>query len=105
MGYRFYFCMLIALSLFSGAANARQQGYAIDFLNGESSTQGVRLAYRPYVNQVAEIPVLGKVDMYWELSVNFWVFNQESFSYIFPNIWRKPFFLLKYSIEIVPIKK
>lgn len=79
MSYRLNFCILIALSLFSSAANARQQGYAIDFLNGESSTQGVRLAYRPYVNQVAEIPVLGKVDLYWELSVNFWEYGAQNY--------------------------
>jgi hypothetical protein len=78
MGNRFFVWILITFSFFSGVANARQQGYAIDFLDGESSTQGVRLAYRPYVNQVADIPWLGKVNLYWEISASFWEYGQHN---------------------------
>ncbi|GAC32584.1 acyloxyacyl hydrolase [Paraglaciecola polaris] len=53
-------------------AQAAKQGIAVDYLLGSDDIQGVRLAYRPYATQLTEIKWLGNLDVYWEVSVNFW---------------------------------
>ena len=54
---------------------AYDQGYAIDYLVGEGDISGLRLAYRPYYTELTEVPWFGRLDVYWELSVNFWEFG------------------------------
>ncbi|WP_416307652.1 acyloxyacyl hydrolase [Neptunicella sp. SCSIO 80796] len=54
------------------------QGIAIDYLDGESNLTGIRLAYRPYYGQVTQIEYLGGLDIYWEMSVNFWEYGQDN---------------------------
>jgi hypothetical protein len=78
MRKQYIFGLSLFLVLVSGTVHAREQGYAIDFLNGEGSTQGIRLAYRPFTHQVAEIPWLGKVDLYWEIGANFWEYGEQN---------------------------
>ncbi len=57
---------------------AYDQGYAIDYLVGEGDISGLRLAYRPYYTELTEVPWFGRLDVYWELSVNFWEFGAEN---------------------------
>jgi lipid A 3-O-deacylase len=72
----------IAIALFLGiihfSANAADQSIAIDYLHGEGDLSGIRLAYRPYHGQITQIEWLGEVDLYWELSVNFWEFGADN---------------------------
>jgi len=66
------------LAISSLSANASKQSIAIDYLHGEGDLSGVRLAYRPYHGQITQIEWLGEVDIYWELSVNFWEFGADN---------------------------
>ncbi|WP_293751199.1 acyloxyacyl hydrolase [uncultured Paraglaciecola sp.] len=70
--------MVFALVLSSFSASAKNQSMAIDYLHGEGDLSGVRLAYRPYHGQITQIEWLGEVDIYWELSINFWEFGAEN---------------------------
>jgi hypothetical protein len=72
----------VAIALFLAvvhfSANAADQSVAIDYLHGEGDLSGIRLAYRPYHGQITQIEWLGEVDLYWELSVNFWEFGTDN---------------------------
>jgi lipid A 3-O-deacylase len=68
--------MLLGIVHFS--ANATDQSIAIDYLHGEGDLSGIRLAYRPYHGQITQIKWLGELDLYWELSVNFWEFGADN---------------------------
>jgi len=70
------FAIFLAMIHFS--ANAADQSIAIDYLHGEGDLSGIRLAYRPYHGQITQIDWLGDVDIYWELSVNFWEFGADN---------------------------
>ncbi len=70
--------IVFALVLSSFSASAKNQSMAIDYLHGEGDLSGVRLAYRPYHGQITQIEWLGEVDIYWELSINFWEFGAEN---------------------------
>ncbi|MFK3978687.1 acyloxyacyl hydrolase [Shewanella vesiculosa] len=59
------------LLIFSPAYSATQ-GVAIDYLLGEKQLQGIRLAYRPFYTNLTEFSWLGDLDVYWEMSANFW---------------------------------
>ncbi|MGY0565124.1 MAG: acyloxyacyl hydrolase, partial [Paraglaciecola chathamensis] len=63
---------LLSTYLTSSNAFAAKQGIAVDYLLGSDDIQGVRLAYRPYATQLTQIKWLGDVDIYWEVSMNFW---------------------------------
>lgn len=56
----------------------KQQTVTVDYLVGESDLSGVRLAYRPYSINVTQIPWLGEVGLYWELSANFWEYGADN---------------------------
>jgi lipid A 3-O-deacylase len=72
----------VAIAIFLGIihfyANAAEQSIAIDYLHGEGDLSGIRLAYRPYHGQLTQIEWLGEVDLYWELSINFWEFGADN---------------------------
>lgn len=70
--------IVFALVLSSFSASAKNQSMAIDYLHGEGDLSGVRLAYRPYHGQITQIEWLGEVDIYWELSINFWEFGADN---------------------------
>jgi hypothetical protein len=70
--------IVFALVLSSFSASATNQSMAIDYLHGEGDLSGVRLAYRPYHGQITQIEWLGEVDIYWELSINFWEFGADN---------------------------
>ncbi|WP_158966568.1 acyloxyacyl hydrolase [Paraglaciecola sp. L3A3] len=82
-----WFILLIAISavsLPSQNVQASEQAVAIDYLYGEDDITGVRLAYRPYNTQFTSIDWLGSLDVYWEVSVNFWEYgphNQHDTNY------------------------
>ncbi|QHJ11546.1 Lipid A deacylase PagL [Paraglaciecola mesophila] len=63
---------LLTTYLTSSNAFAAKQGIAVDYLLGSDDIQGVRLAYRPYATQLTQIKWLGNLDIYWEVSMNFW---------------------------------
>jgi lipid A 3-O-deacylase len=68
----------IILAIVHLSANAADQSVAIDYLHGEGDLSGIRLAYRPYHGQITPIEWLGEIDIYWELSVNFWEFGADN---------------------------
>jgi hypothetical protein len=73
--------LLLAMSsilLPSQSVKASEQAVAIDFLHGEGNLNGVRLAYRPYHTQLTTFELLGDLDVYWEVSVNFWEFGEDN---------------------------
>jgi hypothetical protein len=70
--------LVLSLAVSSFSASATNQSIAIDYLHGEGDLSGVRLAYRPYHGQITQIEWLGEVDIYWELSVNFWEFGADN---------------------------
>ncbi len=57
---------------------ANEQAVAIDYLHGEGDLTGIRLAYRPFHTQITSIEWLGDLDLYWEVSVNFWEFGEDN---------------------------
>lgn len=69
---------IVLIFITSSNAEANQQSYAIDYLYGEGDLSGVRLGYRPYHTELVEIKWLGKVNLYWELSINFWEFGADN---------------------------
>jgi hypothetical protein len=73
--------LLLALSftaLSSQNVLAREQAVAIDYLHGEGDLTGIRLAYRPHHTQITSFDWLGDLDLYWEVSVNFWEFGRDN---------------------------
>ncbi|MFC3096068.1 acyloxyacyl hydrolase [Alteromonas sediminis] len=62
----------------SSADNGVRQAVAIDYLHGEGDLSGVRLAYRPYTVNLKEAFLMGDVDIYWEVSINFWEFGENN---------------------------
>ncbi|MEP0354599.1 acyloxyacyl hydrolase [Paraglaciecola sp.] len=71
---------LLSVSTLFSSQNlyASEQAVAIDYLHGEQELSGIRLAYRPYQTQVTEFEWLGDLDVYWEVSLNFWEFGKEN---------------------------
>jgi lipid A 3-O-deacylase len=71
--------LTIPFSLLSSQSTfASKQAVAIDYLHGESDLSGIRLAYRPHNTQLTNFEWLGSLDLYWEVSLNFWEFGQDN---------------------------
>jgi hypothetical protein len=74
--------LLIASSAFSASSTAKDKAYssavALDLLIGSDDITGVRLAYRPYVYRLTDVPFFDELDIYWEASVNFWEFGENN---------------------------
>lgn len=51
---------------------------AVDLLIGSDDITGVRLAYRPYIYELTNVPYFDSVDIYWEVSVNFWEYGDDN---------------------------
>jgi len=81
-------CGLLPLQIAQAAkqnTEARKQSIAADVLIGEDDVSGLRLSYRPLVHQVKNIPYFDTLDVYWELSINFWEYgdnNQHQTNYV-----------------------
>lgn len=58
--------------------SAAPQTVAIDYLVGESNISGIRLGYRPFNMEVTQLPYIGPVDLYWELSANLWEYGKDN---------------------------
>lgn len=56
----------------------KYNGIAIDVLAGEDDVTGLRLAYRPYIYTLTNAPYFDSLDIYWELSVNFWEYGEQN---------------------------
>lgn len=65
-----------AVSHVHSAPNKTAQAVAVDLLVGSDDITGLRLAYRPYIYQVNNVPYFDQLDIYWEVSVNFWEFGE-----------------------------
>ncbi len=59
-------------------SEARIQAIAADILIGEDDVSGLRLSYRPLTHQIKNIPYFDTVDVYWELSINFWEYGDDN---------------------------
>lgn len=90
------------VNLFSVTSHA-YQAVAVDYLIGEGDVSGFRLAYRPYEVELKKFKRLGTLDVYWEVSLNFWEFSDTNrtetdfaiaispvFSKQFTTLWGKP---------------
>lgn len=77
----------ILLPLTSDAGEHKlSQAVAVDVLIGSDDINGLRLAYRPHIYHLQDIPFLDQLDIYWEVSVNFWEYgesNQHETNYVF----------------------
>jgi hypothetical protein len=51
---------------------------AVDLLVGADDITGVRLAYRPYIYEWEDVPYFDSLDIYWEVSVNFWEYGEDN---------------------------
>lgn len=78
MRYVVFVLFAVFLSVLPSTSQAQHQAIAIDYLLGEGDLKGVRLAYRPINTRLTEIEWLGDVDIYWEMSVNFWEFGEQN---------------------------
>ncbi|WP_460314946.1 acyloxyacyl hydrolase [Aliiglaciecola aliphaticivorans] len=56
----------------------RSQAVAADLLLGSDDITGVRLAYRPYVYELNDVPFFDQLDIYWEVSANFWEYGEHN---------------------------
>lgn len=54
------------------------QAIASDLLVGADDITGARLAYRPYIYELSNVPFFDKLHIYWEMSVNFWEYGQQN---------------------------
>jgi lipid A 3-O-deacylase len=57
-------------------SNSLSQAIAIDVLIGEDNVSGIRLSYRPHTYTIENVPYFKTLDVYWELSANFWEYGQ-----------------------------
>lgn len=49
---------------------------AVDLLIGSDDITGLRIAYRPHIYELHDVPYFESLDIYWEVSVNFWEFGE-----------------------------
>lgn len=65
--------------------NSLSHGIAMDVLLGSDNISGLRLAYRPHIYHLYDVPYFDQLDIYWEVSINFWEFgesNQHETNYV-----------------------
>lgn len=55
----------ILLAAYSFSANAVDQAIVVDYLHGESDLSGIRLAYRPYHDQITGSEWFADMNLYW----------------------------------------
>lgn len=80
----FYVTLLIPFTSVS-ADKTTSQAVALDLLVGDDNITGLRLAYRPHIYHLEAVPYFEQLDIYWEVSVNFWEFgesNQHETNYV-----------------------
>lgn len=68
----------VAQNVTAQSSTQRVQSVAVDMLIGESDLSGIRLAYRPVHQSFDQLFMLGKVDIYWEVSMNIWEYGQSN---------------------------
>ena len=72
---------------FSMVASDKQVNHAVavDLLVGSDDITGLRVAYRPHIYSLENVPYFDELDIYWEVSINFWEFgklNQHETNYV-----------------------
>lgn len=74
--------LLFAGVSYSTKSTAREHAVssavAVDLLVGSDDITGVRLAYRPHSYQLNDVPFFDSLDIYWEVSINFWEFGENN---------------------------
>jgi len=58
--------------------NKVSQAVAVDWLIGDDDITGVRLAYRPYIYELNDVPFFDTLNIYWEVSANFWEYGEQN---------------------------
>lgn len=58
--------------------NTLSSAVAVDLLVGSDDITGLRLAYRPHYYEINNVPYFDSLDLYWEVSVNFWEFGDNN---------------------------
>ena len=58
--------------------NTVSSAVAVDLLIGSDDITGVRFSYRPYTYQLDNVPYFDSLDVYWEVSANFWEFGENN---------------------------
>ncbi|MDN3385170.1 acyloxyacyl hydrolase [Pseudoalteromonas sp. APC 3358] len=57
---------------------AYSSAVAVDVLIGSDDITGLRLAYRPHSYELRDVPYFDSLDIYWEVSVNFWEYGENN---------------------------
>lgn len=72
--------LLVGLAFGSSASENtnKTSAVAVDLLIGSDNITGVRLAYRPYIYQLTDVPFFDSLDIYWEVSANFWEYGEDN---------------------------
>jgi len=60
------------------AAAKFDSAIAIDLLLGSDDITGIRVAYRPHISELKNVPFFDSLDIYWEVSANFWEYGQDN---------------------------
>lgn len=73
----FLVVLMLYIPTFNVAADTEPaQAIAVDLLIGSDDITGLRLAYRPHVYQLDNVPYFDVLNVYWEVSMNFWEFGE-----------------------------
>lgn len=51
---------------------------AVDLLVGADDITGLRLAFRPHIYQLHDVPFFDSLEVYWEVSANFWEYGDNN---------------------------
>ncbi|MCG7533526.1 acyloxyacyl hydrolase [Pseudoalteromonas sp. OOF1S-7] len=69
--------LLSLLTLVAAPVSAQQHGYAIHYIHGEGSVDGIKLAYQYHPK--LELPAAWRhFDVHFESSINFWRYGDEN---------------------------
>jgi hypothetical protein len=62
----------------SHSSYVQTQAVAADLLVGSDNIKGVRVAFRPYIYTLNDLPYFDDLDIYWEVSANFWEYGEHN---------------------------
>lgn len=70
--------ILLTSSPAQASTSLKTQSVAVDLLIGSDQISGLRLAYRPLTRRIDSAPYFEYLDIYWEISVNFWEYGENN---------------------------
>jgi len=59
-------------------ASLISRAIAVDLLVSPDDITGLRLSYRPHSYQLNDVPYFNTLDLYWEISANFWEYGENN---------------------------